>query len=134
MAIVRYSVLLGPGAPDQQASSSPAKNCLLSVRCKLFYKKGSSYADLGVGQLKVEERPSGVRLLLRNDTKLGNILLNVHLKGEIPVTLQKNHVVVVCTPNPPLSGDDSSATTYLIRVKDTGRAQELHSIIKKHLC
>ena len=103
------------------------------MRCKLFYKKESSFTDLGVGQLLVEQRPSGVRLLLRNDTTLGKILLNVHLRGEVPVTQQKNNVLIVCLPNPPLSEDANEAVTYLIRVKDVGLAKQLHSVIKNHL-
>ena len=105
----------------------------MSVRCKLFYKKESSFTDLGVGQLSVEERPSGVRLLLRNDTTLGKVLLNVHLKGEVPVTQQKNNVIIVCQPNPPLSEDAGEIVTYLIRVKDASLAEELHRTIKDHL-
>ena len=121
------------GESRRQETSCSSKDSLLSVRCKLFYKKESSFTDLGVGQLSVEERPSGVRLLLRNDTRLGNILLNVHLKGQVPVSQQKNNVLIVCLPNPPLSEQTDEAVTYLIRVKDAGLAQELHDVVKNHL-
>ena len=125
-------------ASESQVSQSEEvdDDSLLSVRAKLFYKKGDSFTELGVGQLRVQQvgsGSSGVRLLLRNDTKLGTILLNVRVTADIPVTVKGNNVFVVCVPNPPLSKEDpSSPVTYLLRVKTAQTASDLLKTLKEH--
>lgn len=109
---------------------------LFSVRAKLFYKKEDSFTELGIGRLRVQLVSSGgngVRLLLRNDTKLGTILLNVRVTADIPVTAKGNNVFVVCVPNPPLSKEATSTpVTYLLRVKTAQAASDLVKTIKEH--
>ena len=112
---------------------------ILALRSRLFYKKQEQFVELGIGKLKVQtlEQGGGVRLLLRNDTSLGQILLNVRLSGNVPVMLQKNSVLFVCVPNPPLDmkspDTNQDPVTYLLRVKDTNLANELYSSIKNNL-
>ena len=72
-------------------------------------------------------------LLLRNDTSIGNILINVRVTGDVPMTLTKNNLIVVCPPNPPLEKGDSDVVTYLIRVKTVQQAEELHTTIKENM-
>ena len=109
---------------------------LISMRAKLFYKKGDGFTELGVGQLRVQQvgsESSGLRLLLRNDTKLGTILLNVRVTADVPVTVKGNNMFVVCVPNPPLSKEDpSSPVTYLLRVKTAQAASDLLKALKEH--
>ena len=125
-------------ASESQVSQSEEvdDDSLFSVRAKLFYKKGDGFTELGVGQLRVQQAgsgSSGVRLLLRNDTKLGTILLNVRVTTDIPVTVKGNNVFVVCVPNPPLSKEDpSSPVTYLLRVKTAQTASDLLKTLKEH--
>ena len=109
---------------------------LLAVRAKLFYKKKDEFTELGVGTLKVQgANGESVCLLLRNDTSIGNILMNVRVTSDVPMTLTKNNLMVVCPANPPLSkgGSDSGAVTYLIRVKTAQLAEKLHTSIQESL-
>ncbi|GAB6027140.1 Nuclear pore complex protein Nup50 [Chamberlinius hualienensis] len=104
------------------------ENTKYKTRCKLFYKKEGSFVDKGVGTLYIKqaEKPS---LLIRAETSLSNILLNIGLNSSIPVQKAgKCHVTLICIPNPPLStkGEDAkAAVTFLIKVKDSDVADEL---------
>ena len=107
----------------------------MSVRAKLFYKKGAEYCELGIGTLKVQSSgEKAVRLLLRNDTSVGKILLNVRITSDIPVSSKSNNVFVVCVANPPLTkGADSTPVSYLIRVKTAQMAEKLLSTLKDNM-
>ena len=99
----------------------------------------------GVGVLRVKEEQSKGILLMRNDTTLGNILLNVSLSPQLPVSRAgKNNVLLMCPPNPPLEfkptnqseelpaqSGSGEIVTYLIRVKTTQLADQLFELIKK---
>ena len=62
-------------------------DALYSRKCKLFYKKGDEYMDKGVGMLHLKSADNGkTQLLVRADTNLGNILLNILLNPDIPTT------------------------------------------------
>ena len=125
----------------QLASSSAAaegidNGSLLSLRAKLFYKKQDEYTELGVGTLKVQSsNGQSVCLLLRNDTSIGNILMNVRVTADVPMTLTKNNVIVVCPANPPLGkgAGEGGVVTYLIRVKTAQLAEKLHTTIKENM-
>lgn len=114
-------------------------NRLINMRCKLFYKKETEFVELGLGNVCITKgEKSGVNLLLRNDTAMKKILLNVHLSKGVPLSLTKNKVLIVCLPNPPLdskSDDDKSIipVTYLIKVKDEVSAKSLHAKINNNL-
>lgn len=118
------------------------KNCendLMTVKSKLFYKKDSQYVELGIGVLHVEmpEQGSGVRLLMRNTTTIGQVLLNIRLTPSQPLSVQKNNLLVVSIPNPPLSVGEEvkepQPVTYLLRVKTHEIANQLLSTIQKNL-
>ncbi|NXD27016.1 NUP50 protein, partial [Spelaeornis formosus] len=103
-----------------------------SKKCKLFYKKDNEFKEKGVGTLHL--KPTGnekTQLLVRADTNLGNILLNVLIPPKMPCTRTgKNNVLIVCVPNPPI--DEKNPTvpvTMLIRVKTSEDADELHKIL-----
>lgn len=58
-----------------------------SKKCKLFYKKDNEFKEKGVGTLHL--KPAGnekTQLLVRADTNLGNILLNVLIPPKMPCT------------------------------------------------
>ena len=60
-------------------------DALYSRNCKLFYKKGDEYMEKGVGKLHLKSADNGrTQLLVRADTNLGNILLNILLNPDIP--------------------------------------------------
>ncbi|NXD79361.1 NUP50 protein, partial [Halcyon senegalensis] len=103
-----------------------------SKKCKLFYKKDNEFKEKGVGTLHL--KPSGnekTQLLVRADTNLGNILLNVLIPPKMPCTRTgKNNVLIVCVPNPPIDEKNPSVpVTMLIRVKTSEDADELHKIL-----
>ncbi len=106
---------------------------LYSSRAKLFYKKGEEFVELGVGTLKVEAFPGKVaRVLLRSDNSLKTVILNISVTSQIPLTLTKNNLLVLCPePNPPL-GIEVRPVGYLIRVKMPSDAQRLLDVINAH--
>ncbi len=125
-----------PSPPSVAPSNepSPPDDSLLSVKSKLFYKKGSEFIEVGVGILKVQSSSKGnVHLLMRNDTSIGNVMLNVKVSAEIPLSLKKNSVLIVCpAPNPPLSSFGDGPVTYLLRVKTAESAEQLLNTIKEN--
>ncbi|NXI64654.1 NUP50 protein, partial [Anseranas semipalmata] len=103
-----------------------------SKKCKLFYKKDNEFKEKGVGTLHL--KPAGnekTQLLVRADTNLGNILLNVLIPPKMPCTRTgKNNVLIVCVPNPPIDENNPAVpVTMLIRVKTSEDADELHKIL-----
>ena len=126
-----------PSPPSIAPSNepSPPDDSLLTVKSKLFYKKGSEFIEVGVGILKVQSSSSKgtVHLLMRNDTSIGSVMLNVKVSANMPLSTKKNSVLLVCpTPNPPLSSLEEGPVTYLLRVKTAESAEQLVSTIKEN--
>jgi len=98
-----------------------------STRCKLFYKKDGSYVEKGVGNLHLKKIEDKTQLVIRADTSLGNILLNIFLSPQITTQrVGKNNVMFVCVPNPPIDPKIPSAPTpMLLRVKTDADADQL---------
>ena len=77
---------------------------------------------------KVENK---TQVLLRNDTALGKILLNIFLGEATPISRSgKNNVILMSIPNPPVftknaDGDNAKPVSYLIRVKTSENADDL---------
>ncbi|KAL1276079.1 hypothetical protein QQF64_035702 [Cirrhinus molitorella] len=110
------------------------KDAFYSKKCKLFYKKDGEFKEKGVGTLHLKMvAESKLQLLVRADTNLGNILLNIMVPSSMPCSRTgKNNVMVVCVPNPPV--DDKNPSTpipLLIRVKTAEDADELHQILQE---
>ncbi|VDN97503.1 unnamed protein product [Rodentolepis nana] len=126
--------------PKPEVKEIKEEGSVYTVRCKLFYKKADQWTERGLGNLHII--PSGnekFQLLVRADTNLGNILLNIMINKDIPMHLQKNNVVFACVPSPPLpvgavKGDDgdNSLVPMLIRVKTPEAAAALLTEIDKH--
>ena len=74
-----------------------------------------------------------IQVIIRNDTALSKIILNVFVTKETPTSRSgKNNVLLMSVPNPPVfgkDGDNSKPVSYLIRVKTAENADEL----QKHL-
>eukprot|EP00794_Sanderia_malayensis_P018084 gene18084-19891_t len=106
-----------------------------TIRCKLFFKKGQEWKELGIGMLYLKPLNNKTQLLVRMETSGGNIILNICLHPSLPCSrVGKNNVSIVSVPNPPIfvkpnEGDNSKPVTYLIRVKGTAEADELAKII-----
>lgn len=103
----------------------------------MFFKRDSSWSELGIGMLNLKKLEGKTQVLVRNDTTLGKILLNIYLAESTPITRSgKNNVILMCVPNPPLyskpnEGDNNKPATYLIRVKTAEDADELFSQLNK---
>ncbi|OQR71661.1 nuclear pore complex protein Nup50-like [Tropilaelaps mercedesae] len=123
--------------PKVDVAPVEEEGSLYTKKVKLFYKKQESdekgqYADKGVGFLHIKKlEGGGYQLLIRAQTTLGNVLLNVRLGKDMPVkNVGKNNVAIICVPNPrldPKSKDDQPdpPTMFLIRVKTSEDAVEL---------
>lgn len=126
---------------DEEENDEPPKvvvtevkeeDAFYSKKCKLFYKKDNEFKEKGVGTLHLKPTANQkTQLLVRADTNLGNILLNVLIPPNMPCSRTgKNNVLIVCVPNPPV--DESNAAvpvTLLIRVKTAEDADELHRML-----
>jgi len=126
----------GEGAEDDEdqppvveVKQVEESDAIYDKKCKLFYKKDGSYVEKGVGMLYLKSVEGGkTQLLVRADTNLGNVLLNILLNPQIPTTrVGKNNVMLVCVPNPPVDpkADSSAPCPMLLRVKTGEDADEL---------
>ena len=109
----------------------PEENAFYSTRCKLFFKRDNDWSELGIGMLNLKKiSDEKIQVLVRNDTALGKILLNVFLTKETPTSRSgKNNVLIMSVPNPPVfvkDGDNTKPVSYLIRVKTAENADELY--------
>ncbi|XP_036977700.1 nuclear pore complex protein Nup50 [Acanthopagrus latus] len=120
--------------PKPDVKEVKEDDAFYSKKCKLFYKKDSEFKEKGVGTLHLKETDDGkTQMIIRADTNLGNILLNIIVQSSMPCSrLGKNNVMVLCVPNPPI--DDKNPTSpvpLLIRVKTAEDADELHKTLEE---
>lgn len=108
------------------------ENSVYEKKCKVSVKKDGNFIDKGVGTLyikKVEENGKH-QLLVRANTNLGNVLLNLILGSAIPTQrMGKNNVMMVCIPTPDYK---PPPVPILIRVKTTEEADELLETLNKY--
>ncbi|XP_041471934.1 nuclear pore complex protein Nup50-like [Lytechinus variegatus] len=143
--------------PKVEVKVIEEKDALYSTRCKVFYKKGSEFKERGVGMLHVKAAGGTAQLLIRADTTLGNIILNIGVVSSMlsQVTKQgknKNSIMLLSPLNPPaekkcpkcnknyLNPQESTAceegcaptpTPLLLRVKTEADADKLIEQLKK---
>lgn len=94
-------------------------------------KKDKDFTDRGVGTLylKPVKDSEKTQMLVRADTNLGKILINLILSEGIPSQrMGKNNVMMVCVPTP----EETKPVSILLRVKTGEEADELLEKIKKH--
>ncbi|XP_034019626.1 nuclear pore complex protein Nup50 [Thalassophryne amazonica] len=121
-----------PPKPDVREVKE--EDAFYSKRCKMFYKKDSEFKEKGVGTLHLKETLEGkTQMIIRADTNLGNILLNIIVSASMPCSrVGKNNVMVVCIPNPPIEDKKPPVPIpLLIRVKTAEDADELHKILEE---
>lgn len=107
------------------------ENSVFEKKCKVFVKKDGNFVDKGVGTLYVKkvEESGKHQLLVRANTNLGTIFLNMILSQSIPTQrLGKNNVMMVCIPTP---DHEPPPTPVLIRVKTSEEADELLETLNK---
>ncbi|KAM7341633.1 nuclear pore complex protein Nup50 [Cochliomyia hominivorax] len=117
--------------PKNEFKQVVEEDAVYSKKCKVFVKKDGSFVDKGVGTLYLKpiESSGKTQLLVRADTNLGNILVNLILNSSIPAQrMGKNNVMMVCLPTP----DVEKPTSMLLRVKTGEEADELLQNIDKY--
>ncbi|XP_044041981.1 LOW QUALITY PROTEIN: nuclear pore complex protein Nup50 [Siniperca chuatsi] len=120
--------------PKPEVKEVKEDDAFYSKKCKLFYKKDSEFKEKGVGTLHLKKIEEGkTQMIIRADTNLGNILLNIIVQASMPCSrVGKNNVMVVCVPNPPVDEKNaSSPVPLLIRVKTAEDADELHKTLEE---
>ncbi|XP_063379591.1 nuclear pore complex protein Nup50 isoform X1 [Cydia fagiglandana] len=108
------------------------KDSVYEKKCKIFVKKDGNFADRGVGTLYIKkiEESGKYQLLVRANTNLGNVMLNLILASAIPTQrMGKNNVMMVCIPTPDAK---PPPTSILIRVKTSEEADELLETLNKY--
>ncbi|XP_047989405.1 nuclear pore complex protein Nup50 [Leguminivora glycinivorella] len=108
------------------------KDSVYEKKCKIFVKKDGNFADRGVGTLYIKkiEESGKYQLLVRANTNLGNVMLNLILASAIPTQrMGKNNVMMVCIPTPDTK---PPPTSVLIRVKTSEEADELLETLNKY--
>ncbi|GAB1608103.1 nuclear pore complex protein Nup50-like [Argonauta hians] len=121
--------------PKAEVKEIKEDGSVYTKRCKLFYEKDKNWIDKGIGNLHVKPFKDKAQLIIRADTNLGNILLNIMLLPTMQLKRQgKNNVSLVCIPNPPLTkgSDDTKPVPMLIRVKSSDEADELLEQLNTH--
>lgn len=123
--------------PKEEIKQVVEDDAIHSVRCKLFYMKNKEFKEKGLGMLylkKVADNENKTQLVLRAETNLGNILLNIMLTKQMNLEKRKNCIQFVCIPNPEIPGIEAgSPTTMLVKVKNVDQASILEDEIKKRI-
>jgi len=121
--------------PKPEVSEVQEEGAVYTKRCKLFYQKDGAWVERGVGNIHIKPCDGKTQLVMRADTSLGNIILNIMLNSSIPLKRQgKNNVSMICIPNPPIDPkvDDKKPASLLIRVKTGDDADELLEQLQKY--
>ena len=104
----------------------------LLSRCKLFYKKGKEFADKGLGMLHLKRIEDKVQMVVRAETNLGNILLNIIINKSMNFTRRANNVQFSCVPNPAIKDvEPGRPVIMLAKVKNADIATILEEEINK---
>ena len=103
------------------------KISILFFRCKLFYKKEKEFKEKGLGMLHLKKVDGGnkTQMIVRAETNLGNILLNILVGDSLNIMKRKNNLQFGCIPNPPIPGMPEGPAIMLLKVKDSVMADEL---------
>ncbi|GBP03701.1 Nuclear pore complex protein Nup50 [Eumeta japonica] len=118
--------------PKNEFTPVVEENSVYDKRCKVYVKKDGSFVDKGVGTLYIKKVDDSGKhqLLVRANTNLGNILINLILSKNIPLQrLAKSDVMMGCVPTP---DEKPHPIPVLIRVKTSEEADELLEALKKY--
>lgn len=114
--------------PKPESNEVPEDGSVYSIKCKLFYQKSGTWTERGVGYLHLKPSDDKLQLVVRADTTLGYVILNIILSPSIPLQRQgKNNVSMICVPNPPVDSkaDPTKPVPMLVRVKTAEDADQL---------
>ena len=97
------------------------------------------FAEKGLGMLHLKKvdgdaGSTKTQLLVRAETNLGNILLNILINKQMNMTKRNNCIQFVCVPYPEIKGIEAgSPVTMLVKVKNADIASILEDEIKKEV-
>lgn len=117
--------------PKPESSNVKEEGSVYEKRMKLYYfnEKEQKFIDRGIGNLFIKPTKNGesTQLIIRADTSLANILLNVKLTKVFPINkIGPKDVSYICVPNPEIPGISStSPCKFLFKVKSSEDADEL---------
>ena len=75
--------------------------------------------------LKKVDGGNKTQMIVRAETNLGNILLNILVGDSLNIMKRKNNLQFGCIPNPPIPGMPEGPAIMLLKVKDSVMADEL---------
>lgn len=117
--------------PKPETSDVKEEGAVFEKRMKLYYynEKESKFCDRGIGNLYLKPTSDGAStsLIIRADTKLATILMNVKLSKALPISkISAKDVSFLCVPNPAIPGVEASKPCkFLFKVKTEDDAIEL---------
>ncbi|CAH8499688.1 unnamed protein product [Schistosoma rodhaini] len=114
--------------PKPEVKDFKEEGSVFTTRCKLFYKVDNEWKERGLGNLFIKPTTNDkFQLLIRADTNLGNILLNILVTKEMPIKQQKNNLTLVCVPSPPLPSHVKSSVN---NEEDNGQPKPVPMLIR----
>ncbi|KAL5282453.1 Nup50 family protein [Megaselia abdita] len=116
--------------PKVEFTKVEENDSVYSIKCKVFVKNEDQFGDRGVGtlHLKPVEGQKKTQLIVRADTNLGNLLLNMLLNESVPTKrMGKKDVLLVAVPMP----TDKKPSQILVRVKTEDEADKLLETLEK---
>lgn len=116
--------------PKVEFTQVEESDSIYSKKCKVFVKNEDKFGDRGVGtlHLKPVDGQQKTQLIVRADTNIGNLLLNMILNESVPTKrMGKKDVLLVAAPMP----TDKKPTQILIRVKTEEEADQLLKTLEK---
>lgn len=117
--------------PKVEFKAVVEEDSVYSKRCKVFFKVAGNFQERGIGTIFVKPVKDSAKhqLIVRADTSLGNILVNVVLAKGLPVQkMGANNVMLVCIPN----ADFDKPVSVLLKVKTAADADEVIENLKEH--
>jgi RanBP1 domain/NUP50 (Nucleoporin 50 kDa)/HMG (high mobility group) box len=111
-----------PAPPSGPAQGEENEECVQRFRAKLFVKEGASWADKGIGQLKVmrtKTGPSKTRFVMRREKSMV-VMLNAAVTEALkfgPSAQTKNAAQFMCRPVAAGPGGEDSASVVAHAVK-----------------
>lgn len=110
--------------PKVEFKAVVEEDAVFSKRCKVYFKVDENFQERGIGTIFVKPVKDSQKhqMIVRADTSLGNILVNVLLTKGMPVKkMGSNNVMLVCIPNT----DFDKPVSVLLKVKTASDAAEV---------
>ncbi|KRZ18796.1 Prenylcysteine oxidase [Trichinella zimbabwensis] len=120
--------------PKVESVQVEEEGSVYSEKCKLYFKQDKEFVLKGIGFVYLKPNDNGkVQLIIRDNTALGNLYLNIFLDELTPCQkISKNKIMLAAVPNPPIEGkSEDEAVTYLINMKSEKEADTLFDLINE---